>query len=168
MKYLLSFSLLLALLCGILPAASAQEAMLSPRITAKTDNVEISYGQPSKRGRVIFGDLVPYSEVWRTGANEATEITFKKDGMFGGKPVKAGTYAMYTIPGQNQWTIILNSELGQWGAYTYEQNKAKNVLEVTVPAKQGGDMMEKFTITLKKDMLVMAWDKTTVSVPMKF
>ena len=94
MKQILSFSLLLFCFLGAL----AQEQMLSPKATAKGNDIEITYGQPSKRGRVIFGELVPYGEIWRAGANEATEITFKKDMSFAGKQVKAGTYALFTIP----------------------------------------------------------------------
>jgi hypothetical protein len=91
----------------------------SPKMTAETKNVKVTYGQPSKKGRVIFGDLVPYGEVWRTGANEATEITFSSDVVISGKTIKAGTYTLFTIPQKNTWTIILNSELKQWGSYGY-------------------------------------------------
>src|SRR5699024_10115515 len=73
--------------------------------------LKVVYGQPYKRGRVIFGDLVPYNEVWRTGANEATEMTTTKDILFNGEKVLAGTYALFTIPREGNWTIILNSDL---------------------------------------------------------
>ena len=140
----------------------------SPRITAEGNNVKISYGQPSKRGRVIFGELVPYGEVWRTGANNATEITFAKDGTFGGKPVKAGTYSLFTIPGEKEWTFILNSELKQWGSYKYNEIKDKDVLQVKVPSSTiSGDPVEKLTITLPAGKLVIEWDKTKVEVPVK-
>ena len=95
------FLLFFALLAGTTGFATAQEKKgppASPRMTAEGKNVKVSYGQPSKKGRVIFGELVPYGKVWRLGANEATEITFEKDGSFGGKPVKAGTYTLFTIP----------------------------------------------------------------------
>lgn len=148
-------------------ASYAQEAPKSPRIKAEGKDVKVSYGQPSKRGREIFGKLVPYGEVWRTGANEATEITFAKDGTFGGKPVKAGTYSLFTIPGEKEWTFILNSELKQWGAFKYNEIKGKDVLHVTVKPSTVGTSVEKLTITLPNGKLVLEWDKTKVEVPVK-
>ncbi len=147
--------------------AFSQEVVQSPRVTVKGKDVEISYGQPSKRGREIFGKLEPYGKVWRTGANEATEITFTKNALFGGKPVKAGTYTLFTIPEKTKWTFILNSELKQWGAYKYEEIKSKNVLQVTVPAKTNNAVVEKLTISLPPGKLVLEWDKTKVEVPVK-
>ncbi len=146
----------------------AQQPPKSPRIKAKEKNFEVNYGQPSKRGRVIFGELVPYGEVWRTGANEATEITFKKDCIFGGQPVKAGTYTLFTIPNKTEWTVILNKQLKQWGAYDYEKIKDKNVLEVKVPTQNLPAVQEKFTIAAKPDSVKLEWDQTAVAVPVKF
>jgi hypothetical protein len=120
------------------------------------------------KGRTIFGSLVKYGEVWRTGADEATEITFKKDGTFGGQPVKAGTYTLFTIPGEKEWTIILNGKTGQWGAYDYEKNKSQDVLKVNVPATSAPGAAEQLTITLPAKALVIAWEKTQVSVPLGF
>jgi len=161
---------LLAILVGINSMVFSQETqkpLQSPRVTAEGKNVKISYGQPSKRGRVIFGQKEPYGKVWRTGANEATEVTFAKDGTFGGKPVKAGTYTLFTIPGEKEWSVILNSELKQWGAYKYDQSK--DVLQVTVPATTiSGPPVEKLTITFPENKFVLEWDQTRVEVPMKF
>lgn len=145
----------------------SQEVVQSPRITTQGKNVKISYGQPSKRDRVIFGQLVPYGEVWRTGANEATEITFTKNAIFGGKPVKKGTYTLFTIPGQTEWTFILNSELNQWGAYKYNEIKSKDVLQIKARASTSGASKEKLTISLPSGKLVLEWDKTKVEVPIK-
>lgn len=146
----------------------SQEVPQSPRITVEGNNVKISYGQPSKRGRVIFGGLEPFGKVWRTGANEATEITFLKNATFGNKPVKAGTYTLFTIPDKKEWTFILNSELKQWGAYKYDEIKSKNVLAVKVPATTvKGAPVEKLTISLPAGKLVLEWDKTRVEVPVK-
>jgi len=159
--------LFLAILATTGSIAYAQQVK-SPRVTAEGENVKVSYGQPSKRGRVIFGGLEQYGKVWRTGANEATEITFAKDATFGGKPIKAGTYTLFTIPGEKEWTFILNSELKQWGAYKYEQIKDKDVLKVKVPATTiSGEPVEKLTITLPPGKLVLEWDKTHVEVPIK-
>ena len=146
----------------------------SPKITAEGTNVSIAYGQPSKRDRVVFGkegsgSLEPYGKVWRTGANEATEITFKKDAMFGGKPVKAGTYSLYSIPGEKEWTVILNPELKQWGAFGYDKVKAKNVAEVTVPTKMYPTSAEKLMFDAKDDSkLKFQWDKMGFEVPITY
>lgn len=138
----------------------------SPRMTAKGKDVSIAYGQPSKRNREIFGGLVPYDSVWRTGANEATEITFAKDANFGGKPVKKGTYSLFTIPTSSDWTFILNPVLKQWGAYGYAKVKDKDVLHVSVPSTKIDSPVEKLTISFNsKNSLVLEWDQTHVEVP---
>ena len=138
----------------------------SPRVTAEGKDVKVAYGQPSKRGRVIFGQLEPYGKVWRTGANEATEITFAKDVTFGGQPVKAGTYTLFTIPNENEWTVILNPELKQWGAYGYDKIKDKDLPHVKVPAKKVDAPVEKLTLKFdEKNNLVIEWDQTHVEVP---
>jgi hypothetical protein len=140
----------------------------SPRVTADGKDVSVSYGQPSKRGRVIFGQLEPYGKVWRTGANEATEITFKKDATFGGQAVKAGTYTLFTIPNENEWTVILNPELKQWGAYGYDKIKSKDLPHVKVPAKKLNSAVEKLTLRFDdKNNLVIEWDQTQVEVPVQ-
>ena len=96
------------------------------------------------------------------------KITFKKDGMFGGKAVKAGTYSFFTIPGEKEWTIILNSVLGQSGAYDYDKNKGKDVLKVTVPSKTYPTSEEKLTFKSTATSLDFQWDKSGFSVPLKF
>src|SRR5688572_29943922 len=100
---------------------------LSPKetVTGKVGgaNATIVYSRPSARGRKIVGSLVPYGEVWRTGANEATTITFDKAVKVEGKDLAAGTYALFTIPGENEWTIIFNKESQQWGAYKYKDSE---------------------------------------------
>ena len=87
-------------------------------------NINVYYCQPSKKGRLIFGSgenaLVPYGEIWRTGANEATEIEFSKAVKVNGKQLEAGRYTLFTIPDETSWTVIFNNELDQWGAFTYE------------------------------------------------
>ncbi|WP_346319614.1 DUF2911 domain-containing protein [Chitinophaga sp. YIM B06452] len=145
----------------------AQDPPKSPRVTATGDNVEIAYGQPSKRGRVIFGELEKYGKVWRAGANKSTDITFKKDATFGGKPVKAGTYALFIIPEEKDFTFILNSVTGQPGAYDYEKNKDKDVLQVKVPRQKTASTVEKLTFSLPKGSLVFEWDDAKAVVPIK-
>lgn len=128
--------------------------------------IKATYGRPQKKERVIFGELEPYGKVWRTGANEATEIKFYKDVTIGGKAVKAGTYSLFTIPDKEKWTIILNSELDQWGAYSY--NSEKDVLRTEVPVKVAPNEIEAFTIVFKEDKtvsMILAWDKVIIDVP---
>ncbi len=137
----------------------------------ENDYLKVTYGQPSKRGRDIFGNLVPYGSIWRTGANEATELTTTDDILIGGSLLKAGTYTLFTIPNQNKWTIIFNEVLGQWGAYKYEDYVDRNVLSFEVDAIKMSDIYEAFTILFEEtkagtDMLLL-WDQTRVSIPIK-
>ncbi len=140
-------------------------AQKSPKITAESKNVKVVYGQPSKKDREIFGKLVPFGQVWRTGANEATEITFAKDVTFGGTAVKAGTYTLFTIPGEKEWSVILNSSSKQWGSYGYDKVKDKNVAEVKAAVSATKEVVEKLTIAAEDTGIVISWDKTSVSVP---
>jgi hypothetical protein len=131
----------------------------------------VIYSRPRKGERAVFGKLVPYGEVWRTGANEATEIKFYQDVVFGGKKVKAGTYSLFTIPGEKEWTVILNTDLDYWGAYSY--NPKSDVVRVTAPITQSRDNVEHFSIAFgdkgaKRAVMRMAWENTAVEVPFTF
>jgi hypothetical protein len=148
--------------------AFAQKPAASPTITSESDNVKVVYGQPSKKDREIFGKLVPFGEVWRTGANGGTEVTFKKDVNFGGAPVKAGTYTLFTIPTKDEWTVLLNSELKQWGSYGYDKIKDKNVASVKVKSMNGEASLEKLTLTAEDSQISIAWDMTVVRIPLKW
>ncbi|HZE82800.1 MAG TPA: DUF2911 domain-containing protein [Puia sp.] len=136
--------------------------------TLRTKDITVTYGRPMKKGREIFGKLEPYGKVYRCGADEATTITFDKDGTFGGKPVKAGKYSLFVIPEATKWTVILNSEPKQWGAYDYEKNKAKDVLHVDVPVTNLSAPVEKLTIAAPGKNLEISWDVVKVDVPMSF
>lgn len=137
----------------------------------KDTYLKITYSQPLKRGREIFDGVVPYGQVWRTGANEATELTVTKEIMVNGNSLKAGTYSLFTIPEKDNWTIIINSELGLWGSYNY--NSKLDVLRFQVPTQSLKDVVyEPFTITIdqkndKADVLLM-WDTVRVSFPIQF
>ncbi len=132
---------------------------------AKPD-IKVIYSRPQKKGRTMLGDKVPYGKVWRTGADEATEIKLFKDIKLGDNTVKAGTYSLFTIPGEKEWTVILNSDLDVWGAYSYD--KSKDVARITVPAGKG-DELEAFSIAFKKVdkgyHMVLGWETTRVEVP---
>lgn len=143
----------------------------SPHDTVSAANASITYGRPYKNGREVFGGLEKYDKVWRVGADEATTITFNKDVKVGSEKVKikAGTYTLFAIPGENEWTIILNSKLGQWGAYGYEKEKSNDVAHVKVPAKKITNEVEQLTLRFAADdALIIEWDKTQVAVPLKY
>jgi len=137
----------------------------SPHETVSSENIKVTYGRPYKKGREIFGGLEKYGHVWRTGADEATEITFRKDGIFGGQPVKEGSYSLYTIPNQNEWTIILNKQTGQSGK-TYDKNQ--DLLRVQVPARKLDQPIEQLTIRFEEKNMIIEWDRTQVAVPLEF
>ncbi|SOE21530.1 Protein of unknown function [Spirosomataceae bacterium TFI 002] len=143
-----------------------QKAPASPPMTSESSMVTVNYSAPSKKGRDVFGALVPYGKVWRTGANDATTITFKKDVNFGGARVKAGTYSLFTIPGEKEWSVILNSEAKQWGAYKYDEKK--NVAEVKVKSMVGESNVEQMNITTSDSQVTISWDMTVVHIPLKF
>jgi len=138
----------------------------------KNTYLKITYSQPQKNGREIFGKLVPFDQVWRTGANEATEITITNDIQVNGSSLKAGTYSLFTIPGKEKWMIIFNGDLGLWGSYNY--NPKMDVLRFEVPVKLISEniIYEPFTIRLdqKTDTaeLFLLWDNIQVSFPIQF
>ena len=122
MKHTLIFSLALVAPLQMFAQDAARPrpsplAVVSTRY--KDTYVKITYSQPHKHGRDIFGSLVPFGQVWRTGANEATELTLSRDIKINGLDLKAGTYSLFTIPGKDAWTILINADLGLWGAYNY-------------------------------------------------
>jgi hypothetical protein len=132
--------------------------------------VKITYSKPQKRGREIFGKLVPYDKVWRTGANEATELTITHDIQINNTVIKAGTYSIFSIPQKDQWTIIINDDVGLWGAYNY--NASLDILRFNVPVKPSDKFYESFTIIFnqKNDLadLLILWDRIYISIPIKF
>ncbi len=135
----------------------------SHRVSEKT--VKVIYSRPQLKGRTVQS-LAPNGEVWRTGANEATEITFYKDVTVGDKMVKAGTYSLFTIPGEKSWTIIINSDVDVWGAYSY--NKDNDVARVEVPVSEGKKSLEAFSIAFDDEgSMHLAWGTLRVAVPMK-
>ncbi len=128
-------------------------------------HAKVVYSRPYKKDRAIFGGLVPFGKVWRTGADEATEITFYKDVMFGGKEVKAGSYALFTVPNKDSWDVILNSSLHQWGAFTYDGKM--DVARAKAKPKMMKESVENFSIAFSKGKMILAWDKTMIAVPIK-
>lgn len=137
------------------------------RAQDKTPLIRVIYSRPSKNGREIFGKLQPYGEVWRTGANESTEITLYKDMMIGDKKVEAGTYTLFTLPGEKEWTVILNKDNNTWGAFGYKEER--DVVRVTTPVRKTDKAIETFSMAFKPNDngadLLMGWDNTYVEVP---
>lgn len=119
--------------------------------TIGVTKVKVHYGRPSVKGRQVFGDLEPYGETWRTGANEATTITFSDDVMIEGQALAAGTYALFTIPTEGDWTIIFNNEAEQWGDYEYDEGA--DALRVTVTPEEAPN----------QEMLTIGFDEVTTN-----
>lgn len=129
--------------------------------------ISVVYSRPNVKGRKIFGALEPYDKVWRTGANSATVVKFTEAVKVEGKDLAAGEYALFTIPGKTEWTIIFNKGTKEWGAYTYSE--ANDVLRVKVKPAVLKDKVETFTIQLTSvydtsAQLQLAWENTLVSV----
>lgn len=128
-------------------------------------NMVLSYQRPNKNNRVVFGELVPYGEVWRTGANNIPSITFEDEVTIEGNKVPAGTYGLFTIPNKNEWTIILSKNVKQWGAYQYK--KEEDFLRFNVKPQTLNNNVETFTIafedvTTKSAKVTLTWEKTKV------
>src|SRR6218665_3305637 len=140
-------------------------AQESPRAKATgkagNANVTIDYGSPSVRGRKIWGELVPYGQVWRAGAHEATTFTTSQPVMVQGKGLPAGTYALFMIPGEKDWTIIFNKKSDQWGAYKYDEKQ--DALRVTVTPKPA-EMHEQPGYKITANGLFLFWDRLEVPV----
>jgi len=155
--------------CLIMAETHAQDKPLSPKETVKGKiggvDTEIVYCRPSARGRKMIGGKEPYGSVWRTGANAATTIEFDKDVKIEGKTLPAGKYALFTIPNENEWTIIVNKDYNQQGAYNYDEKK--DVLRVNVKPKKTDQFVETFTITPEKDRVSMKWENTEVAFKVK-
>ncbi|EIA08987.1 DUF2911 domain-containing protein [Flavobacterium frigoris] len=127
---------------------------------------KVTYSRPQLKGRAL-SELAPNSKVWRTGANEAAEITFYKDMKLGQNNIKAGTYTLYTIPEKDSYTVIINKDLNVWGSYFYKQEN--DVARLSVPVTEGAESLENFSMVFTKAdngiVLNMGWDKMRVAVP---
>lgn len=155
-------------------AQQLQTPAPSPSTTVKQEfalsSVEVNYSRPAARGRKIFGDLVPYGKVWRTGANSATTISFGEDVTFGDKKVPAGKYGLLTIPDAGSWTIILSKQLDVTSPAAYKQDQ--DIARITVQSGNLPISIENFmivfdNITSNSMQMNMVWENTGVSIPIK-
>lgn len=145
-------------------------------VTFQKDDLELEvfYNRPYKKNREIFGALVPYNEVWRTGANEATTFRTNKDLLVDGSPLPAGKYTLWTIPGEDSWKVIFNSQMYPWGI-TLDKVASRlpqyDVLTLEVPVNRLYNSLEQFTIYFQEAnefiLMILAWDQTAVQVPMR-
>ncbi len=168
------FALCLALASLSTQAQELKLPSLSPTTTIaqdfSTSKIEIVYSRPSMRGRTVFGDLVPFGTVWRTGANAATKITFGEEVEIGGVTIKPGSYSFYTVPGKSEWEVIINKNTGNWGAMGYDTKD--DVARFTVKPTTLQNNVETFTIgigniTFSSCTIDVAWERTAISVAVK-
>ena len=159
------------LICGSLATAQMPK---SPHETVSADvgghKITITYGRPSVRGRKIMGGLVPYGKVWRTGADEATTFETGVNLDINGLKVPAGQYALFTLPTEGGWTLILNKTAKQWGAFNYKE--ADDLGRTKMQVSKSGSPVEQFTIALTPTegnaaTLKLEWENTVASVPIK-
>ncbi|SIT98126.1 Protein of unknown function [Epilithonimonas bovis DSM 19482] len=136
----------------------------------ETPKIKVLYSRPQKKNRVVFGNLVKYGEIWRFGANENTEIKFYTPVILGGKEIPAGTYSLFAIPNEKEWTVIINSDTDKWGAYAYD--KSKDVVRITVPVEKTAAPIEYFSVTFVQTKagadLYAGWDDAQIKVPIEF
>lgn len=147
------------------PNSASPAATATGKINDAT--ITIKYSSPAVKERKIWGDLVPYGKVWRTGANQATIFETDKDIKVEGKTLPAGKYSLYTIPNENEWVIIFNSATGQWGIKMggeTTQEDAKDVLRVTAKPKKSASFNERFAINVEKAGIAILWENLEVPV----
>lgn len=167
-KLRISFFLSLFLILALSANTQAQDKKdrPSPPKTASATvdgaKVEINYSSPAVKERKVWGALVPYNEIWRMGANEATTITLEKDYTINGTELKAGKYSLFAIPGEKEWTVILNSIWDQWGAYNYD--KSKDALRFTVTPEKSKEFQERLNFTISDEgKVAMEWENSRIS-----
>ena len=155
-----------------LPDNFAHDRKFAPeRKLGESAIIKVVYSRPQKKGREVFGGIVKYDQVWRLGANEATEIKIYQDIKVGGKALKKGRYAMFAIPTEKVWTIIFNSDLDEWGHYSYFEDH--DVLRVEATVKKNEMLIEALTIQFKdlgngKAVMRIAWDNTNAELPISY
>lgn len=151
-------------------AAARPSPLGATAVTIGSQEATLCYGRPSARGRTVMGDLVPFGATWRMGANEATAIHLPFAADIGGVLVEPGSYSLYAIPGESQWTIVVNRKWDRWGIPINDQVRQQDVGSFTVPVEHIPDMVETLTFTWESTgenggNLVMEWEHTRVAIP---
>ncbi|WP_209405931.1 DUF2911 domain-containing protein [Pseudozobellia sp. WGM2] len=181
---ILKWTLLISVILGLLfvfvlePYMKEQTKTHSPEVTRTYQknefNISVNYSSPSKKEREIFGNLVPYGMVWRTGANEPTTFATETNIRIAEKSLPAGTYSLWTIPGEDTWSVIFNKNIPDWGVTVLSGGKETSrrpeddVLTVEVPKEELRNTIEKFTIDFEDNgelFMFFAWDRTKVKIP---
>jgi hypothetical protein len=162
----------LGLFAAVLVVVDAQAQSPAATATGKANGatITINYSSPSVKGRKIWGELVPYGKVWRAGANQATTIEFDKDVTVEGKKVPKGKYSLYALPGEKEWSIILNSQTGQWGITRggeTTRDASKDVAVVTVKPKKSAAMTEALKYEVNNNGFSLIWENLEVPVTVK-
>ena len=146
------------------PVLKIQDKATEP-LTAR-----VTYSRPQKNGRSVFGELLPFGQVWRLGANEATEIEFYRPVKIGNTKIKKGRYTLYCIPYMDKWTLILNKDTDTWGSFKYDETK--DIVRLDAPIQKQNDPLESFSIVFEKSgsgaNLIVGWDTSVVSSPIVF
>lgn len=170
----LAFTMAAMFLTSLVWAQGDKSKRPSPPATATGKimgaTITIDYSSPAVKGRKIWGGLVPYDKVWRTGANEATIFTTDKEIKVEGKSLPAGKYSLYTIPGEKEWVFIFNSQTGQWGVNMDEsttEDPKKDVLRVTVKSEKSASLNERLKFEVDKSGFVLLWENLKVPVSVK-
>ncbi len=172
MDFLPTLLLVVAVLVIIVVVLLRRMRAKNPQAVAEnTQNgltIKVKYSQPSRRDRVIFGGVVPFEKLWRTGANEATTIQLGQDMIVAGKPLAKGRYSLFTIPTPSDWTIVFNRQAGQWGVV---YNEAKDILRVTASTRAYPQGAEQFFISFEPAPggmnMLLTWEHTQVVVPFR-
>ncbi|MEP6796001.1 MAG: DUF2911 domain-containing protein [Saprospiraceae bacterium] len=167
----LSFCFLFLVVLFATSASAQGDKTLRPsppaEVSALIDSakVTINYSSPSVKGREIWGGLVPYNQVWRTGANEATIFETNKDLTINNQKLPAGKYGLFTIPGEREWTFIFNSVWDQWGAFKYDSSK--DVLRITTPSDHSPEFYERMIFDIKGHSVILGWENIIVKFDAK-
>jgi hypothetical protein len=171
-KILIGLAILAVILFVAYQVMKAKTKSASPEVkqsySVGAAKVDLFYCSPSKKGREIFGGIIKYGEVWRTGANEPTTFETDKNLVIDGKKLPAGKYSLWTIPQQNSWTVIFNKEIPFWGDNTdgkAARNDKEDILQVNTKVEKLAAPQEKLSIDAQNNALNINWDMTKVSVP---
>lgn len=163
--YLIGFSLVATTCFGQADKSTRPSPPATTQGNINGADITVQYSSPAVRERMIWGELIPYGKVWRTGANEATVFETSKDIKVNGQKLPAGKYGLFTIPGEEEWTFIFNSVWEQWGAYKYDETK--DVLRVNAKPELRTSFQERLNFQIEDNMLVLSWSTLQIGLLLK-